>query len=307
MLLSPGEKPPSDAAWLYQVKWDGVRNLTLVDGAGVRHWSRKLRERTRHFPEFDGLRQVFGGKRAVLDGEIVVLRDGKPSFNGILERDLAGGTPDARKVRTTPATLMLFDLLEYGDQELYGRPLAERLDLLARLVPPAGAWQVVTTFPGSSGPDLFAAVVREGLEGVVAKRADSPYQPGVRTRHWLKLKRRDRMLAVVVGYTDPAGRAGGLLLGAYQQGRLRFIGRVGSGITAEELATIKAHLPPGPCPFEKVPNLRDRFAGAPGPVVWTEPRLTVLVEFTEWTEEMRLRDPVLAGFSREPPEAAKME
>ena len=307
MLLSPAEKPPADAAWLYQVKWDGVRNLTLVEGESVRHWSRQLRERTRHFPEFAGLGPLFGGKRAVLDGEIVVLRDGKPSFSGILERDLAGGVPDARKIRNTPATLMLFDLLEYGEQELYGRPLAERLDLLGRLVPPEASWQVVATFPGSSGPDLFEAVVREGLEGVVAKRADSPYQPGVRSRSWLKCKRREQMLAVVCGYTDPAGRAGGLLLGAYQAGRLRYIGRVGSGIKADELATIKAHLPPAACPFERVPNLRDRFAGAPGPVVWTEPRLTVLVAFTEWTEELRLRDPVLAGFSREPPEAARMQ
>lgn len=306
MLLDRAPGPFPDPDWLYQVKWDGVRNLTLVEDGTVRHWSRRRRERTRHFPEFAGLAQVLAGRRAVLDGEIVVLKEGKPSFSGILERDLAGGTPDPGKMRRRPATLMIFDLLELDGQPLYDRPLTERLDLLAELVPPADAWQVVASFPGEHGPALFQAAVETGLEGVVAKRRSSRYTPGIRSREWLKVKRKGETLAVVVGYTTPTGRPGGLLLGAYDEGRLRYIGRAGSGLSSQDLATIRQHLKPAPCPFPTPPSLRDRFAGDPGPVVWVEPRLTVLVQFTEWTEERRLRDPVVIGFSARPAAEAIM-
>ncbi|MBP2016743.1 bifunctional non-homologous end joining protein LigD [Symbiobacterium terraclitae] len=304
MLLERAEAPFADLGWIYQVKWDGVRNLTLVEGGRVRHWSRRLRERTALFPEFDGLARALAGRRAVLDGEIIVLRDGRPSFPAVLERDLAARS--TAPARGLPATLMLFDLLELDGRELYGLPLTERLQLLERVVAPSEAWQVVASFPGDQGPALFEAAVARGLEGVVAKRRGSLYVPGTRSRDWLKVKRRSEMLAVVVGYTNPVGRPGGLLLGAYREGRLRYIGRVGSGLTAGDLAAIRAHLPPGPCPFDRLPALRDRFSGDVGPVTWVEPRLTVRVAFTEWTEEQRLRDPVVVGFSTEPPEAAVM-
>lgn len=304
MLLERADAPFADAGWLYQVKWDGVRNLTLVEGKRVRHWSRRLRDRTARFPEFDGLAAALGGRRAILDGEIIVLRDGRPSFPAVLERDLASGPGESRTGRR--ATLVLFDLLEWDGEALCHRPLEERLALLEQVLPPDEAWQVVASFPGTEGPALFAAAVAQGLEGVVAKRLGSRYVPGSRSRDWLKVKRRSEMLAVVVGYTAPAGRPGGLLLGAYDEGRLRYIGRAGSGLSGAELAAIRQHLPPAGCPFPEVPRLRERFGGDPGPVVWVEPRLTVRVAFTEWTEEGRLRDPVVVGFSAEPPAAAVM-
>lgn len=307
MLLERSQRSFADDAWLFQVKWDGVRNLSLIEQGRIRHWSRRLRERTLHFPELDGLVRVFNGQRTVLDGEIIVLRDGKPSFPAVLERDLAGGAPDSRKVRSTPAMFMIFDLLEYAGHELYARPLAERLAILREAVPDAEAWQAVAAFPGSSGPDLFQAVVSAGLEGVVGKRASSPYLPGTRSKDWLKIKRRQRTLAVVCGYTSPVGRSGGLLLGAYHQGRLIYIGRAGSGLTTEQLALIRRSLHPAPRPFAYEPNLKDRFSGPPGPVIWTEPRLTVNLEFTEWTEDLKLRDPVVIGFSTEPPAAARLD
>lgn len=306
MLLERAPQPFNDSGWLFQVKWDGVRNLTLVENGKVRHWSRRLRERTIHFPELADLGRALGPGRAVLDGELIVLREGKPSFPAILERDLAGGVPDPRKVRSVPATLMVFDLLEFRGEELYRRPLAERLDLLQHALPPDERWQAVQSFPGAAGVDLFRAVEASALEGVVAKRLGSFYQPGARSGDWLKIKRKQRTLAVVCGYTNPMGRPGGLILGAYQEGRLRYIGRVGSGLTAENLALIRKNLPEAPRPFDYEPTLRDRFSGPPGPVVWTAPRLTLQVEFTEWTEDFKLRDPVVVGFSTEPPEAARI-
>jgi bifunctional non-homologous end joining protein LigD len=305
MLLTAVPKPFADAAWLYQVKWDGVRNLTLVDAGRIWHWSRRLRDRTRLYPDLDGMASLFGGQRAVLDGEIIVLRGGKPSFAAILERETSGAA-DPRKIQRLPATLMIFDLLEYGGESLYHRPVEERLRLAEQLIAPTESWQVTGSFPGTAGPDLFGAIEAQGMEGVVAKRLGTGYSPGLRTRDWLKIKRKQRMVAVICGFTEPVGRPGGLLLGVYHEGRLRYIGRVGSGVTSVDLAMLKAHLPRRPSPFDYEPNLRDRFSGPPGPVVWTEPRVTVLVEFTEWTEEQKLRDPVVVGFSTEPPEVAQI-
>ncbi|MGE5674855.1 MAG: non-homologous end-joining DNA ligase [Mycobacterium leprae] len=304
MLLERAQAPFADANWLYQVKWDGVRNLALVEAGRVRHWSRRLRDRTALFPELDGLGRVFGPQRVVLDGEIIVLRAGKPNFAAILERDVGSRSPEPRKVTQLPAVFMVFDLLEYGGQELYSRPLTERLELLGALLAPTDHWQPVASFPGNQGPDLFQAVVAQAMEGVVAKRLASPYLVGHRSRDWLKIKRKQQMLAVVCGYHYTAGRPGGLLLGAYREGQLRYIGRAGSGLSGGDLDLLKANLPPGPCPFPRLPSLRDRFLGVPGEVVWTTPRLTLRVQFTEWTEEMRLRDPVIMGFATEPPEAA---
>lgn len=286
---------------------NGVRNLTLVEGGQVRHWSRRLRDRTRLFPEFHGLQQLLRGERAVLDGEIIVLREGRPSFAGILERDVGTRPPDQVRLRQAPATLMLFDLLEHGETQLYDRPLQERLQILRRLVPDSEHWQVTADFPGETGPELFRATRQQGLEGVVAKRLESRYRPGLRSPHWLKLKHRRRMSALVCGYTAPVGGTGGLILGAYVGNRLRYIGRAGSGITSDQWAVLRAELKPGSCPFDPVPTLRDRFSGPPGPVVWTEPSLTVLIEFTDWTEEQRLRDPVVIRFGAGSPSEARLE
>lgn len=305
MLLGRAPAPFADDGWLYQVKWDGVRNLTLVEDGKVRHWSRRGRERTLLFPELEGLGPALGVRRVVLDGELVALRDGKPSFPGILERD-SGGRPDPAKVRTLPAFLMMFDLLELGDRPLYQIPVEERMRLLRAVVPPGPRWEVVESFPGQQGPELFQAAVENGFEGVVAKRLGSPYQPGVRSRDWLKVKHRQRLLAAVCGYAAPDGRPVSLLLGVYRGERLTYIGRVSASLGPEETDLLRRCLKPAPCPFSRVPDLRSRFARDPGPVVWTEPLITVNVEFSEWTEDLRLRDPILVGFSNQPAEAAQL-
>jgi len=124
----------------------------------------------------------------------------------------------------------------------------------------------------------------------------SRYLPGERSREWLKIKRRSQIRAVVCGYTVSAGRPGGLLLGGYRAGRLVYIGRAGSGLTVQELALLKENLPSAGRPFDHEPTLRDRFSGPPGQVVWTNPTLTIDVEFTEWTADGKLRDPVVVGF-----------
>lgn len=292
MLLGRAEAPFASADWLYQVKWDGVRNLALIDGGQVRHWSRNRRDRTALYPELADLAKLPG--RVVLDGEIIVLREGKPSFARILERE-TGNRADPRKVQERPATFVVFDLLEWNGRELYGAPLTERLGLLEQVLPASPHWQAVQSFPGEQGPALWQGVLQMELEGVVAKRRSSLYKPGVRTPDWLKIKKKSRIQAKIVGWTS-----GGLLLAREEAGELRFIGRAGSGLTAELWARVKAGCRPGPCPFPQEPSLRDRFLGDPGPVTWTAPCLSVEVQFTEWTEAGRLRDPVVLRIGAAP-------
>ncbi|BDG59971.1 ATP-dependent DNA ligase [Caldinitratiruptor microaerophilus] len=302
----PADRAEDDPAWSGEVKWDGVRCIALVQGGRVRLWSRRLRERTPRFPEIQALAGQLPPGRYVLDGELVVLRDGRPSFPGILERDLAQGAAAARAAARDPAVYMVFDLLEAAGREVAGWPLERRQALLRESLRPGGPAVAVEGFPGA-GARLLAAVMEQQLEGVVLKRLDSPYRPGDRSELWRKVKRRLRLLCAVGGYTVTGGRAGALLLGAYDRdGRLRYLGRAGSGLSERDLEAAR-ELEPGPCPFDPVPDLRgERFSRPPDRVVWVRPRVTVWVEFAEWTEGLRLRSPVVKGLSPEPPEAARL-
>lgn len=301
-----GDQPVDAPGWTAEVKWDGVRNVALVEAGRVRLFSRRLRERTEGYPELQALSAQVAADRAVLDGELVVLRDGRPSFPAILEREQAAGPAARRRAAQAPAVFMVFDLLEVAGTPLLDRPLGERQERLRHLLRPGGPALAVEGFPGT-GAALLRAVAAAGLEGIVCKRLDSPYQPGpAKSPHWVKVKRRLEMLCVVAGYTVTGGRVGALLLGAHdQQGQLRYLGRAGAGLTQVQLAQVAALLPPAPCPFAPPPVIgAEPFATAPDRVVWVAPQVTVAVTYSEWTGAGRLRHPVVVGFSALPPAAA---
>lgn len=304
----PCPAPFDSPEHLFQVKWDGVRCLALVEAGKVRLWSRRLRERTGQYPELAALAAQVRAARAVLDGELIALSGGKPSFFRILEREMAGAPGAAQRLAgRVPATFMVFDLLELGGRELYSLPLSRRQQLLHEAVQPGGAVQVVESFP-AIGRRVFQAVQAQDLEGIVAKKADSPYVPGARLSHWLKVKVRRRMLCAVGGYTHVEGHVRALLVGAYAGSRLRYLGRVGSGLTHGHERMIKEHLAPSAaCPFDPLPRLAGSLwarAVSPSQVTWVQVRLTVWVDYMEVTEDGRLRAPVIAGFSDQPPAAA---
>ncbi|MCG0239441.1 MAG: non-homologous end-joining DNA ligase [Firmicutes bacterium] len=303
-------EPPAGPEWTAEVKWDGVRCLALVEGSRVRLWSRRGRERTEQFPELQALAGQLRARQALLDGELVVLRaDGRPSFPGILERDLAVGPAEARRrAARQPALLVAFDLLAADGEEYLQNPLATRQERLRAILTPGPAAIPIESFP-DGGPALFQAACQQELEGVVCKRLDSPYRPGEKSPLWVKVKRRLQMLCLVGGYTVTGGRPGAVLLGAHDaEGRLRYLGRAGSGLKEEELSALAAALPPAPCPFDPVPRVEaDRWARRPDRVVWVRPILGVQVEFLEWTEEGRLRSPVVKGFAPVDPGAVRLE
>lgn len=291
----PSQAVPAGEKYVHQVKWDGVRIIAHVSGNKLFLHNRKLRERTAHYPELAALCGRIK-ESAVLDGEVIALKDGKPSFPLVLKRDLPSGTASvSRLARSIPVTYMVFDLLYLGEKDLTGWPLRDRQEKLMAVLPADDRIVLVENF--ADGPALLAAVRERGLEGIVSKDTGSRYVCGKKHSSWLKIKVRLEQLAVICGYTVRQGKINALLLGAYHEGRLHYVGRVGSGLKERDLELLKPFFLSSRrnvSPFAGFKNRED--------VHWVEPRLTALVSFQEWTEELRMRSPVLKGFTADNPE-----
>jgi bifunctional non-homologous end joining protein LigD len=303
MLAGDAEEPFDDPAWLFEVKWDGVRTIvtTVRPGAGppggTRLVSRLGADVSAGYPELAALWERVLARNAVLDGEIVVLGpDGRPSFQRLQQRmHLREARAVQRARQRTPAVLMVFDLLAVDGESLVHLPLRERLAQLDVTLVPGGAVQR-SAVVAESGRALYDAVIERGLEGIIGKRADSPYRPGRRSRDWLKVKVRHRLCCVIGGWLPGEGARtstfGALLVGLYD-GALRFAGRVGSGFDDAELtrlmAVLEEHGPVPGCPFAEVPREVARDAR------WVEPVLVCEVEYGEATAGGRLRGPSYKG------------
>ena len=299
MLASPGSPFDSDE-YLFEIKWDGIRALAFFGNGLARLQGRKLTDSSERYPEIlVGLEALHG--EGILDGEIVVLdEEGRPDFQRVLVREQTRSREAARaKARAHPVVYIAFDLLYRNGESLLGRPLVERRRLLSELLANAPSPIVESAFVIGRGKALFEEAKERGLEGIFAKRLDSRYLPGERTRDWLKLKVRREVDAVLVGLVRERGgkRIKSLVLGCPREGKLVWIGNAGSGIdqtTLKDLETaldgLRSMPPPG---FE---------AEAPGEIDWLAPRLVVRVEYTGLTKERRLRHPVFVGFVDKRPE-----
>ena len=290
MLAVPAAQiPEPEPAWAAEFKWDGVRAVAYLSGGRLRLLSRSDRDMTRAYPELAGLAQQAGTRDMVLDGEIAAFTGGRPSF-AALQRRMHVGAPTARLVAAVPVTYLVFDVMYLDGRPLIGEPYARRRAILDTL-PMAGPHvHVPPSFPGG-GQAVLAVSVRDGLEGVVVKRLDSPYQPGRRSPAWLKIKNR-RLVDVVVGGISPgrghrAGRIGSLLVGIPAGAGLSYAGRVGTGFTQPELRALEGLLAPlrrDSPPFSgPVPTLQARN------VTWVEPRLVIEVSYAEQTPDGILR------------------
>jgi bifunctional non-homologous end joining protein LigD len=310
MLAKPGELPAGDAAWAYEIKWDGVRALGFAAAGSWRMCSRRGEEVTARYPELAGIAEQLGGREAVLDGEVVALdQDGRPSFQ-LLQRRMALTSPGAigQRAAETPADYLVFDLLHLDGRSTRELPYADRRDLLEALELDGPRWR---TPPNrlDGGPELLEAARRQGLEGIVAKRLDSPYRPGKRTGEWVKSRVWRRQEFVIGGWIPGEGgrarRVGSLLVGYWdarpeeardrgEPQRLVFAGGVGSGLKQAEIDLLTREL---------ARRERDRSPfelGAPrGPKArharFCEPELVCEVSWTEWTREGTLRQPAFKG------------
>lgn len=298
MLPTPIPAPFDSPDYAFEVKWDGVRCLCWLQDGAVRLYSRTGRDITAHFPELQDAAQALGLRAAVLDGEICVLAGGVPRFHLVQKRILLSSPAAVRRAAARhPAAYMVFDLLEGETGPIVDRPWRERRAALEERWRGNTPHTALSPVVPGRGQDLYAASIAQGLEGIVAKRADSPYVPGRRTRHWLKVQRRQELDGVIGGYV-PRGALDfkSLALGVYppgngQRGMLIYVGNVGTGFSAETRSQLMRRLLPlrtAQSPFAATP------AGLP-PMQWVRPRLVARVDYLERTPHGQLRQPVFRG------------
>ncbi len=297
MLARPGALPADDERWAYEIKWDGVRAIAYSRPGELRLQSRNLNDITDKYPEIARIDRALGSHTAVLDGEIVAFdAAGRPSFSLLQRRmQLSSRAQAQRAMKDTRVTYVVFDLLWLDGHSLMDLPYDERRERLASLGLSGEAWQTPEHVVGD-GAALLAASVEQDLEGIVAKRLDSPYRPGLRSADWLKIKTAGRQEFVVGGWLPGQGkrtrRIGALLLGVHDpDGSLRYVGRVGSGFSEVELDRLATLLEP-------LRRAETPFATGERPPrgsVFTEPALMAEVQFTEWTHGASLRHPVYKG------------
>ena len=288
--------PADGGRWGFEFKWDGVRAVVFVDGGEVCVQGRRQNEVTDRYPELAGLGAALGGRSAILDGEIVAIDDrGRPSFQLLQQRmHVASAIEARRRMANVPVAWIGFDLLALDGRPTMDLPYTERRAQLEGLALAGTRWQV-PPYHVDDGASVLQASREAGLEGVVAKRLDSRYEPGRRSRCWLKLKNHQRQEFVIGGWVVGEGsrseRFGSLMVGYYDDGQLRYAGNVGTGFTERRLAELTALLSglrTDTSPFADTPRL-------PARMVFVEPRLVAEVEFTHWTDDGRLRNPSFKG------------
>lgn len=301
MLASPIAALPDGPGWAFEFKWDGVRALLDSSEHGVRITSRNGNDVSAAYPELVALAGDAGD--ALVDGEIVALSDGRPSFESLQARMHVRSAAQARRLAlATPVTFVAFDLLRRFGVDLTGRPYVERRATLDRWLDERPAWTQSPYF--DDGPATLAAAREHGLEGVVAKRLAAPYRPGDRGPDWLKLRFVRSGEFVVIGWEAATARPdelSSLVLGCYRDGALGYAGKVGSGLDGRVATRLRRELTErSGCAVAPAPP------PSPGRVVhWCRPAVVVEVEFTLWTAEGRLRHPVFRGIrpDKDPEEA----
>lgn len=284
MLASPGSAFDAED-YLFEVKWDGVRALAFIEAGSYRLLNRRKIDITARFPEFAPLATLPPG--TVLDGEVVVLKEGKPDFGLLQSRDHAR-TPlkVAAASKNLPATYIIFDILYDGFRSLMAKPLLERRERLANLLAAAPCDRfALSQHVLGSGKTFFTEVCRSGLEGVVAKRLNSRYQPGKRSDAWIKIKRSQSIYCAIIGFVPRERRDfRNLILASNIDGELRYAGKVGSGFDMALRDQLNDLLYSRLRPKPLVPcKLKGK---------WIEPGLYCLVSCMERTARGEFRAPV---------------
>jgi bifunctional non-homologous end joining protein LigD len=296
VLRCPPARDPG--SWAVEMKWDGVRALAFIEAGRLRLVSRTGKDITANYPEVAALGHAVKHKQVLLDGEIVAFTGGRPDFEALQPRmHVSSATQALRLAEQTPVTYLAFDVLQLDGRPLTGLPYAERRQILETVVNNGSRWLCPPNFPGEDLEAVRAASVANGLEGVVAKRLDSGYEPGCRSADWLKIKNLLAQEVVVAGWKpgqgNRTGQIGSLLIGLYADGALVYCGHVGTGFSAATLRMLGARLTPlrrpdspfgGPVPAEHA-------RGA----VWVEPRQVIEVAFDSWTRAGRMRAPSYRG------------
>ena len=339
MLAKPSKLPADEGDYGYEIKWDGIRALAFIEGGRIRLENRNGREITKQYPELRELGKAVGALGMISDGEIVALDEqGRPSFERLAHRmHLSSESVIRRRAREEPITYVIFDLLYLDGRSTMALAYRERRSLLEQLHLDGPTWRTPAYHTGS-GRDFLQVSAEHGLEGIVAKRLDSPYRPGQRTGEWLKIKNVNRQELVIGGWLPGKGRRAGLLgsllMGYYDRSRetlasdrseetlasgsnppfgqhprfgqhegkpvLRYAGGVGTGFDERELERLTKDLEASARPDSPFAPIGTQ---PPRNARFVEPELVAEVEFSHWTHDRILRHSVYKGLRDDKPAA----
>jgi bifunctional non-homologous end joining protein LigD len=295
MLARSGQLPPDEEKWGFEIKWDGIRTVLFSDHGHMTLQGRNFSDFTPRYPEIRELSRELGARRIILDGEVVALDEsGKPSFERLQSRmHLASDSAVRRRMRDIPVTYVAFDLLYLDGHSTLSLPYEDRRTLLDSIGLEGPAWRAPAYHRGE-GSALLEATRKLGIEGIVAKRLDCPYDPGRRASGWIKIKNVCEQDVVIGGWTPGEGgrskRFGSLVAGVMEDGRLVYVGKVGTGFTDRTLSQVQRALEPLRRPGSP-------FEGRQPPkgTIFVEPRLVARVELREWTQSGTMRAPSFKG------------
>ena len=295
MLAKSGKLPRDEEKWGFEVKWDGIRTVLFCDHGHMSLQGRNFTDFTPRYPEVRELARELGARRVILDGEVVAFDEqGRPSFERLQSRmHLGSDSAVKRRMRDIPATYIAFDLLYLDGHSTTSLTYEERRELLDALELEGPAWRAPDYHRGE-GTALLAATKELGIEGVIAKRLDSAYDSGRRSSAWIKVKNVCEQDVVIGGWAPGegkrSGRVGALATGLMEDGKLSYVGKVGTGFTDRTLAILERELQPlrrDTSPFEG--------RQPPKGTIFAEPRLVARVELREWTKSNTMRAPSFKG------------
>jgi bifunctional non-homologous end joining protein LigD len=293
-------EPPATGDWIYELKFDGIRLIGVKRGEKVSLLSRNENELTARFPEIVEAIKALPTGECVIDGEVVALdEEGRSSFQLLQAREMEG--------RKTPVYFYAFDLLQIDGKSLVSLPLEARKNILERLCADAGDPIRYSGAIGGDAKRLLEEVKRRGLEGIIGKQRNSVYEPGRRSGAWIKLKCVNEQEFVIGGYTPPQGSRkyfGAILVGYYENEKLVFAGKVGTGFTVKSLSMLYKKFQRetrDDCPFVDLPSkqngqwVQDITPSMMRKMHWVNPVLVCEIKFAEWTRDKKLRAPVFLG------------
>ena len=296
MLATLVSGPFDGPDWLFEVKWDGFRVEAVVDGDRVRLWTRGEQDAARYFGPFLEPRTWLSARRAIVDGEVIALDErGEPDF-ALLQARIKGrqGLAEA-----TPFVYEVFDLLHFDDRSLLDEPLEERRRLLGEVLR-ADPRVRLSEHVEADGIAFFEAARARGLEGIMAKDRRSPYVPGARSMAWQKIKIRPEQELVLGGWVTGTGKAvdlGALLVGVYEDGTLRYAGKIGAGFTNASRAELLAEV--APLATDEPPFATPVPRAAARDAHWLRPELVIRAEFAGWTTDGLVRQAAFKGLELE--------
>ncbi len=292
MLAKTAEAPFSSQDWIFEVKWDGIRAIAYVDKQQLSLRSRNQKELKTVFPELQELTGLIGS--AVLDGEIIVMTDGKVDFQTLLKRAQATSSRDIAYLQQKhPVLYIVFDILEKDGEPLVDKPLMERKKILQEDLK-EGNYVILSDFVEEKGEAYYQASIEKGLEGVMAKKKNSIYSPGTRSGNWLKIKKIRECDCVIFGYTKGTGNRessfGALILGLYDNHTAVFVGKVGTGFDQKTLEDLTAEFQTLKTEQKTIPA-----DDVPDEITWIQPVLVCRIGYQTVTSDRKLRMPRFLG------------